>query len=203
MKRKLLISAVLVICIAIISAGSIAFFNSEATARNVITMGDISIAIHEWADEDCKTEWTDATGVMPGSEVTKVVKIENLTESEAWVRVRVDRKLTLSDGTEGRDPELIKISFNTEESETGGYWIDGNDGYYYYSEKVTKSDSMTTPVFTTVTFDETMGDEYQGSRADVIVYAQAVQAKNNGSTALEAEGWPAQADLNITAAAIQ
>ena len=52
MKRKLLIFSVLAICVAILAAGTIAFFNAEGKAHNVITTGGVGIAVQEWADEE-------------------------------------------------------------------------------------------------------------------------------------------------------
>ena len=49
MKRKLLILSVLVICIATLAAGTLAYFTSEGTAHNVITTGGVEIAVQEWA----------------------------------------------------------------------------------------------------------------------------------------------------------
>ena len=51
MKRKLLILSVLAICLAILAAGTFAYFTSEDTAHNVITSGGVKIAVQEWADE--------------------------------------------------------------------------------------------------------------------------------------------------------
>ena len=47
-------------------------------------------------------------------------------------------------------------------------------------------------LFTCVTFDAGMGNEYQNATATVHVAAEAVQTANNGVTALEALGWPTQ-----------
>ena len=41
MKCKLLLLSVMVICIAIAAAGTLAFFNGDATAHNVITTGKV------------------------------------------------------------------------------------------------------------------------------------------------------------------
>ena len=43
MKRKLLLLSVLAICLATLAAGTIAYFNSEGKAHNVITTGGVSV----------------------------------------------------------------------------------------------------------------------------------------------------------------
>ncbi|MFW5617801.1 MAG: SipW-dependent-type signal peptide-containing protein, partial [Prevotella pectinovora] len=49
MKRKLLILSALAICIAMLAAGTLAYFTSEGKAHNVITTGGVKIAVQEWA----------------------------------------------------------------------------------------------------------------------------------------------------------
>ena len=51
MKRRISILSVLVICLATLAAGTIAYFTAEEKAHNVITTGGVKIAVREWADE--------------------------------------------------------------------------------------------------------------------------------------------------------
>lgn len=84
MKRKLLILSVLAICVAIVAAGTLAYFTAEDTAHNVITSGGVDIELKEWADEAKQTPFEDVTGIMPGVTVTKIAEIKNTGASEAW-----------------------------------------------------------------------------------------------------------------------
>lgn len=185
MKRKLLILSVLAICIATLAAGSLAYFNTEQKARNVITSGNIDIALQEWADKE-KTEpfpENGVSGVMPGSEVTKIVEVKNTGSSDAWVRVKVTKDISLAEGVEAQvDLGLLKLDCDK------GYWTE-KDGYYYYHEAL-KPGETTKALFAAVTFDSTMGNEYQNATATVDVLAQAVQTANNGESVMEAQGWP-------------
>lgn len=72
MKRKLLLLSVLAICVATLAAGTLAYFSANGTARNVITTGNVSIAVEEWADADKTQPFEDLTGIMPGTTVTKL-----------------------------------------------------------------------------------------------------------------------------------
>ena len=47
----------------------------------------------------------------------------------------------------------------------------------------------TTALFEEVEFSPRTGNMYQGAEVTITVTAQAVQAKNNGSSALDAAGW--------------
>ena len=69
MKRKLLLLSVLAICVATLAAGTLAYFSADGTARNVITTGNVSIAVEEWADADKTQPFEDLTGIMPGTTV--------------------------------------------------------------------------------------------------------------------------------------
>lgn len=181
MKRKLLILSVLAICIATLAAGTLAYFTSEGKAHNVITTGGVEITVQEWADVEKTKPFENLTGVMPNTTVTKIAEIKNTGASDAWVRVKVEKSIKLQgDGTP--DTGLVELALNTTD------WTE-KDGYYYYT-KALKPGEVTAPVFTAVTFNATMGNEYQNATATVDVTAQAVQTANNGATVMDAQGWP-------------
>ena len=181
MKRKLLILSVLVICIATLAAGTLAYFTSEGTAHNVITTGGVEIAVQEWADVEKTKPFEDMTGVMPGMTVTKIAEIKNTGASDAWVRVKVEKNIKLQ-GEGTPDTGLVELTLNTTD------WTE-KDGYFYYT-KALKPGEVTAPIFTAVTFKADMGNEYQNATATVDVLAQAVQTANNGATVMDAQGWP-------------
>lgn len=185
MKKKILLIALLAICLSIVAFGTLAYFTSEDTAHNVITSNGVKIELLEWQD-DAKTEpfpENGVTGVMPGTKVAKIVEVKNTGSGEAWVRVSTETAITLANGSQGEvDLSLLTIDFNIEA------WTE-QDGWYYYNEAL-KPGEITAPLFTTVAFAETMDNRYQESTATVDVNAQAVQTANNGSDAISAVGWP-------------
>ena len=186
MKRKLLLLSVMVICIAIAAAGTLAFFNGDATAHNVITTGKVGITVNEYSkyDPDKRVKYeNEQTGIMPGTTVDKIVVVSGEDgTADAWVRVKFVTKVTSADGTE--------LNANKIQLNTGANWIDGEDGWFYYNAPV-KANQEAAPALLSVQFDATMGNTYQGATATVDVLAQAVQCANNGETAQTASGWPA------------
>ncbi|MGN1279346.1 MAG: SipW-dependent-type signal peptide-containing protein [Limosilactobacillus sp.] len=190
MKKRILVVAVLAICVAIAATGTLAYFTATGTARNVITSGAISIAIEE------KTQSGNAlvdfpadglSGVMPGTSASKIVKIKNTGSSEAWIRVKVESSIT---GADGEDlPQKLQSGKAVMDFTILSGWTKGADGYYYYNKPVAAGAS-TTELLKEVTFAPEMGNEYQGCTAQLLISAQAVQTANNGATVTEAKGWP-------------
>ena len=146
---------------------------------------------NRWKCPDCAVPegggdpvpFADVIGVMPGAEVSKVVEVENTGDKDAYVRIRLDKELTLMEDAAGEtDLSLIGLNIDTEN------WTE-KDGWYYYG-RVLKTGETTEPLFTSVAFSKDMGDVYQNGRVKIAVHASAVQADNNGDSAREAAGWP-------------
>ena len=185
-KQKLLTLSAVIIVVALSAYGSVAYFTAEDTARNVITAGKLKIELQEkmlTSDGEKTVPFEDRLGVMPGSEVSKIVEVKNTGGQDAWVRVSVNKAIELAEGVEDEvDLSLISFDLNTD------YWTE-KDGFYYYTAKLAPGHT-TEPLFTAVTFAKTMSNQYQNSKAILTVNAYATQTVHNGNTALEAAGWP-------------
>ena len=182
MKRKVLILSVLAILLAILAANTLAYFTADTTAHNVITTGNVDIALNEWANEERTERFEKQIDVLPGTEVTKIVEVENIGAGSVWVRVQVVLDVYAEGGKEQLPPDPVTLDFN----ETDWKYF---DGYYYYNYPLDPGET-TEPLFTTVTFDPKMGNVYHHSTAHVDVNAYAVQSANNGEDVLSANGWP-------------
>ena len=182
-KRRLLLIGVVVCAIAILAAGTLAYFIDIETAYNVITTGMIDMELKETTIDEHGNEvpWPEdgISGAMPGSEVAKKVWIENVGTESMYVRVKVTKKITPSE----LDIRYISLGgLNTTN------WT-LKDDYYYYNEAI-KPGQKTEPLFESVEFDADMPNEYQECKVEIDVSAQAVQSKNNGATVFDAAGWP-------------
>ena len=184
MKKKILAVAMIVICLAILASGTLAYYTADAVARNVITSGSVDIDLIEKHIDDSGTEvdfpQEAIAGIMPGDTVSKIVSVKN-TGAEAWIRVAVETKVI---GADGRELPADVVSFTVDEAN----WLE-KDGYYYHLQPVA-ADASTGILFDEVYFAPGMGNEYQDCRTEILVYAQAVQTANNGTTVEEAAGWP-------------
>lgn len=193
MKRKILVLGLIVICMAIAATGSLAFYTADVEAHNVITSGGVNIQIEEWqkTDEGLTEYPKEEIQVMPGTVVSKIVTVKNL-EADAYVRAKFDLVAAFKGIPEGSAPAIPDDLITVEINEA--YWMrkDGDTEWWYYKEAL-KAGDATEPLFTEVRFSgPQMGNEFQNSTVDVKVKAQAVQADNNGSSALDAEGWSAE-----------
>lgn len=189
MRKKTVTIASLLLCLALLGCSTIAYFNTQDTARNVITTGDIDIELQETAingagEEILFEESQERFNVMPGEEVSKIVRVKNTGSNPAYIRVEVQKSIVLADGVSGDvDISLINFDFDSEN------WTLGEDGRYYYNHQLNPGES-TAALFRNVTFDAAMGNLYQNSTATIKVSAQATQAQNNGNNVLDATGWP-------------
>lgn len=191
MKRKLLIVSALAILVAVTAAGTLAYFTDTGTAHNVITTGNVKIELKEWADEACEQPFQDKTGVMPGTKVTKIVKVENTGTGAAFVRLYVEKNVY------GADQKPMKSDPVSLDFDNRNWTYSESDGYYYYNRPL-EPGKTTEPLFTTVTFDPLMGNEYQNATAHVKVIAYAVQSANNGDSPQAAKGWPSDTPAEPT-----
>jgi len=187
MKKKIFTLALALILLATAATGTLAYFTSEDQAHNVITTNGIDIQIKEYQQgENGLVPYPDEEiEVMPGAEVSKIVKVLNL-EEKSWIRANFVVKFF--------DQNEQEMAVSAEEIAkiitiaTGEKWT-AKDGWYYYNEAV-KTGAETEALFEEVVFSgPNMGNEYQNCTVTIDVYAQAVQSANNGETALEAAGW--------------
>ena len=194
MKKKILALAVIAMLTSVIASGTLAYYTAEERAHNVITSGGVGIELVEktkdanGAEVDFPKE--GISSVMPGTSVSKIVKVQNDGASEAWIRVQIEASLKDVDGSD------LPLTFGENDTRAMDYeildeWIDGEDGYYYYKKPVAAGE-YTDILFEEVKFDAAMGNEYQNSTANIIISAQAVQTANNGNSVMEAKGWPAE-----------
>ena len=189
MKKKMLYIAAILICLSIITSGTLAYFTSQDTARNVITSGGIGIEVIEQQLVDGTLQpWPkDPIPVMPGTAVSKIASAKNL-EQPAWIRMNYTVTVYDASGKvmDVSAEELAKVILIEPDSTA---WTQ-KDGWWYYKTAVNTGET-TAPLFEEVVFSGPhMDNKYQNCTVTVDVTAQAVQKANNGATVWEAKGWP-------------
>ena len=190
MKKKVLYIAIVVICLALITGGTYAYFSTSDTARNVITSGGIEVNVVEQqlVNGTLQPYPSQPIPVMPATTVSKIVSVQS-TEQAAWVRMNFTLTVYDADGKKMDIPadELAKVIVIA--SDTANWTL--KDGWWYYNTAV-KGGETTKPLFEEVEFSGPhMDNKYQLCTVVIDVTAQAVQQANNGVTVWEALGWPA------------
>lgn len=199
-KSRIVLIALAICCIAMLGAGTAAYFTVQDTAYNVITTGILDMELVEKTTDgaepdtaledlpEFKSNENGAFNVMPGETVSKIPYVDNVGTADLYARIQLTQSITV-DGevmpttmiVDGEEIPLLELDIRPE-------WT-LKDGWYYYNAAVTPGEK-TTPLFTGVTFVDEMGNEYQNATVTIEVNAQAVQSKNNGASALTAAGWP-------------
>ena len=184
-KGMLALLTLAVLCLSVLAGGTYAYFTVEETSYNVITMGVLDMDLVEETTGGAPWPEEGLSGMMPGMVADKKAYISNVGGVDFYTRVKVEKIVTLADGvTADVNLDHLVLDINTTE------WTE-QDGWYYFNGSLPAGES-TAPLFTTVTFAPDMGNEYQNSTVQINVYAQAVQSRNNGESALTASGWPAE-----------
>lgn len=195
MKRKIMFFALVTICVAILTVGTAAFFTAEDQVHNVITTDGVDIAIEEWkqtADGMQPYPQDEPIKLMPGVTVSKIATVKSL-EADAWIRAKFEVVITDAQGkVMDLSPETLASIITVPMNEDEWTRKDGDSEWWYYHEAVAEGES-TEPLFSEVIFDgPNMTNEYQNCTVELTVIAKAVQSANNGDSATEASGWPAE-----------
>ena len=187
-KKKLFAMMALVIVLAILGTGTLAYFTTRALVHNVITTGGVNIELEETMlnDKGQEIPFVDQTGAMPGQEISKIVRVTN-KDAEAWIRIQVVETIDEKADSEN----VIRINYNLGTAPT--QWTE-KDGWYYYNKPLANGET-TEPLFKGVTLaGREMDNKYQNKDIVVSVSAQAVQAANSaipdGGNVTDVKGWP-------------
>lgn len=200
MKRKTLAICLVVALAAIaIIGGTLAYFTDNDTATNKFTVGNVDIELTEpnWVDHGS----AEAETVYPGEPLDKDPTVENIGENPCFVRVSVSNLDQF-----GEKGDIVYLTKWVEDA-LGEGWVDGGDGYFYWSKplvvKGTENDawnqglaSKTTALFDQIKMPTGLtGDE---ETKDIVVTAEAVQAQGakapnwaavKGMTVNEIQAW--------------
>lgn len=188
MKQKLLLAAAALLILALSVGGTMAYYTGSVRTENVITTGNIQIALREYAKDTYGAEVPfpaeGISGVVPGQQVYKRVFGENTGANACYMRARIQKEIQ---SAEGNPLSHDVMTLNIDASE----WVSGGDGWYYCLTPV-QPGTATADLFTAVAFDGSIGNAYQKATARVTVFLQGVQWRNNSASVLDAVGWPKQ-----------
>lgn len=123
MKKKILSIALVVAMIAVIAAGSLAYFTDKDSAENNFTVGNVDIKLNETFEQNSK--------LLPGIDVNKDVTItlkEGSSDAYVWYLWKIPADLDSIDGTTGTNNALHVNSLGStwdKYRENANYWPEG------------------------------------------------------------------------------
>ena len=185
MRRKLQIRTLLVLgAIALLAmSGTVAYFVTSETAHNIVSTSGVKIALSEFDSPAGSKPFHDLENITAGETYSKIPYVENIDTEPVWIRAKVSLKQTASNGTEVPVADLSSLMALQN---LGTHWLlNSDDGFYYYDSALSTGE-RTEPIFKSVKFADTIGDEYQLSTYTLTVTAEATQVKHNGTSALDA-----------------
>ena len=131
-KKKLIISVALMLLTALtFSYGTYAYFTDSVSAGTTIRAGSFELFIRDTTlpDGGASIPGAATVSIMPGTSVTKNVRLRNEGNSSAYIRIKPILTVALAEQNRGRESEidLSLISLDID----GSLWLE-RDGYYYY-----------------------------------------------------------------------
>ena len=204
-KKKVFVTALAVCLVAIISMGTLAWFNAsdEVTNKFLIVASDqggtpnFKVDVWENDPDDPTVKVQDGvtySDIAPGDVLAKNPTIENLGDYDQWIRVYVtfDEWATIKAGCEAHG---ITIDLRTWLDVDSNAWYADDSGtteannsityLYYYRYKLTTDDAAQTVVlFNNVTIPGEFEQEDMRFVSDdfsIKVKAEALQADNTGN----------------------
>ncbi len=197
MKKKLAATLSVVLILGLATLGILAYLTDTDHDVNVMTLGNVEIEQHEQQiGEDGTTlePFKNGKGLYPGTEISKIVTVENTGKSDCYVRTLI--------AFEDIDSETFKANYKIDEF--GGFtdntWYGGNaeieiDGVHYtvvefIHKEIVKKGETTGASLLGVNFGPTCTNEDMealGGTYEILVLSQAVQVEGfaDAQTALD------------------
>jgi predicted ribosomally synthesized peptide with SipW-like signal peptide len=177
MNKKSLITMLVALCLvgAVGVGATLAYFTDKTDVSNKVTMGHVDIELFETENGDPTSEGLEFKNIVPGDTLEKDPTVRVADDSEdCFVRVKVEfTGFALTDA----DKAALLDDIDT------AVWT-YVDGYYYHNAKMTAKEEA--QLFDEVVIPTTWGNKYADAAFEINVYAEAIQAKNTGETAVDA-----------------
>ena len=186
MKKKALLTMSVALLLAVVVGTTLAYILTNTdSVENTFKPSKVSCAVVEDGGDPV------AAGTHNTGTEKKDVQIKNTGDTDAYIRVAVVVNWMNEDGTKvwatkpvaGEDKDYT-ISYNLSNG-----WIDGGDGYYYYTQPVDPGD-MTNILITSATQNATGPKGTDGTQyyLSIEIVASAIQADGMGAASAK-DAW--------------
>ncbi len=184
-RKSILITSVALLLVIAVGTTLAYIFTNTDPVENTFTPSKVSCAVVE----NGKVDENTADVVETGNSKTNV-QIKNTGDTDAYIRVAVVVNWMSEDGSKVWAQKPVKdadykISYNL--SNNG--WIDGGDGYYYYTQPVDPNE-MTGVLINSATQEVTGPKGTDGTQyyLSIEIVASAIQAEGMGAGSAQ-EAW--------------
>jgi len=176
-KIAIVVAAIALIAVIGVVGSTLAYFTDNDTRTNTFTMGNVKGDLEERTDNgEQPIQGGDITfnDVTPNATLSKVpfMKLDS-NSSDAYARIKLTWDTTGLNETQAAKINALELQINPK-------WVLGDDGYYYYQDKLTKEDgkNVTEPIFTEVKIPETWGNEMSNITFKLKIDGYFIQANN-------------------------
>lgn len=173
-KKKSMLFLAIAVCVST-TVGIVAMANSK---KNDVIDNRLNIATLRGDIEE--KDFKEKEDIQIGETKSKEVSVKNTGNLNLFVRVMAFPQIEVPQkDSEGNDsPTLLEANIGKEiEVVIGTDWIDGEDGYYYYTGKV-EPGKATTPLFSEVKLSDSVADTYKGAALEMQIKSETVPAAN-------------------------
>lgn len=169
MKKKLL-AMCMVVCLSAVAVvgGTMAYFTDSADKTNTFTVGNVNIDLTEpkWDEQGSE----DAPEAYPGEALAKDPTVTNDGANPCFVRIQVTGWDCL------KDAGLITYRTDYVDNKLGNNWVEGKDGYFYYTG-VLEAGATTDALFDQIVIPTGLTNGDATTEYNLVVKAEAVQAQ--------------------------
>ena len=187
-KKSILITSVALLLLVAVGTSLAYVFTKTDPVENKFDPSKVSCAVVEVVEKGDSSENT-ANVVQTGKSKTNV-QIKNTGDTDAYIRAAVVVNWMNEDGTRAWATKPVQgadysISYNLNDNG----WVDGGDGYYYYTQPVDPGD-MTNILITSATQNATGPKGTDGTQyyLSIEIVASAIQADGMGAASAK-DAW--------------
>lgn len=188
MKKNMKKKTLLTMSVALLLAGAVGItlayiFTKTDPVENTFKPSKVSCAVVETDEKGTVTENT--SNIVYTGTTKKNVQIKNTGDTDAYIRATVVVNWMSADGTKVWAKKPVEdIDFTISYNLSNDGWINGGDGYYYYTKPVAKSDltDILITSATQLTQKGPVGTDNTQYYLSIEILASAIQADGMGAT---------------------
>ena len=170
--RRLYLGLALICVLLLIGGSYLVYAAMTATDReeNDFRIGQVETRIDEIFDENI-------TEIPIDTSIQKEVRIQNIGTIKQFVRVMVLPEVRTSIVGDAQNEQVLPLAIGTdlvlENMETSD-WLNGGDGYYYYTKEAVAPDQFTSYLFKTVKLSDQLSDRYNEADLSITLKVESI-----------------------------